>query len=530
MAILGKTALALAQPASQNALISELLGALALAADVSAALAPDTSLRTCLIAVALGRAHGLPDAELRDVFAGALLRHIGCPSSAYEETALMGDERELRESFALVDPGSPLQMLGAAGRGFAKGKGALTRAARVAKFMARAPKDVPAIFAARCEVSIRLAHRLSLPAGVVRALDETYERFDGRGVPRGLRGEQLSIGSRVIACAEVASLFFRLPGGDALATEMVERRSGGQLDPQVVKTFRKHGSELLAPARGEDVWRKFLDAEPAPRAHLDEKLDREFSSALADVGDLKSPFTLGHSRGVARITEAAVGELGLDEHARGRALRAALLHDIGRISVSNAIWDKPGPLDAGEWEKVRLHPYFTERIVRVASPWQSLAALASSDHERLGKRGYPRGAPPADMPDAVIANVLAAADIYQALTEPRPHRPERDASHAAEELEREVAKGNLDRQAAAAVLKVAGHTRAAAGTQRVCGLTEREIEVVRLLARGRVDKEIASELGISTRTVHHHNQHIYDKIGVRTRSGVALFAIENGLI
>jgi HD-GYP domain-containing protein (c-di-GMP phosphodiesterase class II) len=514
----------------ETARVSQVLGALALAADVSAALPPDTSLRTCLIAVALGRAHGLDNQQLGDVFVAALLRHIGCTSSAYEETRLMGDDLELKESMALVDAGSPLAMLDGARRGFAKGKGVLTRARRIATFVAGAPKAVPAVFSGRCEVSLRLAHRLALSPGVARALDETYERFDGKGLPRRLRGEALSPVSRVISCGEVASLFVRLPGGDALATEMVQRRAGGQLDPKIVRSFCKNASALLGPVRGEDVWRKLLDAEPHPRREIDDKLDQELVSALADVADLKSPFTLGHSRGVARITDAAATELGLDEAARTRARRAALLHDVGRVSVSNAIWDKPGPLDAGEWEKVRLHPYFTERIVRAASPWQSLARLASSDHERSSRSGYPRGALPVDMPDALIANVLAAADVYCALTEPRPHRPARDASHAAEELEREVAAGHVDRRAASAVLKVGGHARAVAGAARVAGLTEREVEVVRLLARGLVDKEIAVELGISPRTVHHHNQHIYDKIGVRTRSGVALFVVENGLL
>ncbi len=510
-------------------LVSEVLGALALAADVSAALPPDTSLRTGVIAVGLARAHGLDGPQTSDVFVAALLRHIGCTSSAYEETGLMGDDMELKDSMGLVDAGSPVQMINAARRGFAKGKGAIARGKAVAGFLARAPKEVPRIFGGRCEVAIRLADRLALSSGVARALDETYERFDGKGAPHKMRGEALSVVSRVISCAEVASLFFRLPGGDELAVEMVARRSGGQLDPQVVQTFRKSAIALLAPARGEDVWRKLLDAEPHPRRELDEALDRELSSVLADVGDLKSPFTLGHSRGVARITEAAVSELGLDDGERARARKAALLHDVGRISVSNAIWDKAGPLDAGEWEKIRLHPYFTERIVRAASPWQSLASLASSDHQRLGTRGYPRGASPAGRPDGAIASVLAAADVYQALTEPRPHRPARDASHAAEELEREVAKGHLDRRAASAVLKVAGHVRVAAA-RGIAGLTDREIDVMRLLARGRVDKEIALELGISPRTVHHHNQHIYDKIGVRTRGAVALFVVENGLL
>jgi HD-GYP domain-containing protein (c-di-GMP phosphodiesterase class II) len=334
----------------------------------------------------------------------------------------------------------------------------------------------------------------------------------------------------VISCAEVAALFFRLPGGDALASEMIDRRSGEELSPEVAATFRKHAGPLLSPARGEDVWRKLLEAEPEPRRRVDAKLEREIVSVLADVADLKSPFTLGHSRGVARIAEAAAGELGLGEEARARTLHAGLLHDVGRISVSNAIWDKRGPLDAGEWEKVRLHPYFTERIVRAASPWQSLATLASSDHERSDRLGYPRGSHPPEKPDATIACLLAAADVYHALTEPRPHRPARAPEKAAELLEREAAEGRLDRLAAGAVLKVAGHAREARAAQTVAGLTDREIVVARLLARGLVDKEIAAELGISPRTVHHHNQHIYDKIGIRTRSGVALFLVENGIL
>src|SRR5882672_10177700 len=204
-----------------KALVSEVLGALALAADVSAALPPDTSLRTCLIALGLGRAHGLDHEQLSDVFVTALLRHIGCTSSAYEETGLMGDELELRGSLALVDAGSPIEMFQGARRGFGKGKSTLTRAKRVAKFMALAPKAVPTIFGGRCEVAMRLAQRLGLAPGVVRAIDETYERFDGKGLPRGLRGEALSVVSCVVSCAEVASLFFRLPGGDLLAREMI---------------------------------------------------------------------------------------------------------------------------------------------------------------------------------------------------------------------------------------------------------------------------------------------------------------------
>src|SRR5262249_32035652 len=154
--------------------------------------------------------------QLHDVFVAALLRHIGCTSSAYEETALMGDDMELKQSMAHVDGGAPREMFDAARRGFGKGKGARTPRKRVALVRARAPGRVPGICNGRCEVSLRLAQRLALPPGVARALEETYERFDGKGLPRRTRGAALSPVSGVISCAEVASLFCKLPGGDAL--------------------------------------------------------------------------------------------------------------------------------------------------------------------------------------------------------------------------------------------------------------------------------------------------------------------------
>jgi HD-GYP domain-containing protein (c-di-GMP phosphodiesterase class II) len=205
---------------------------------------------------------------------------------------------------------------------------------------------------------------------------------------------------------------------------------------------------------------------------------------------------------------------------------AGLLHDLGRVSVSNAIWDKPGPLDAGERELVRGHAWSTERVLEGAEPWKRVAQLAAADHERVDGSGYPRGAPSPN--SGMAARILAAADVYQALREPRPHRAAHSAEQAARILADEASAGRLDRAAANAILEAAGHgdVRAAAP----CGLTERELSVLRLLARGLVDKEIAKELGISHRTIHHHNQSIFGKIGVTTRGAAALFATENGLV
>ncbi len=202
---------------------------------------------------------------------------------------------------------------------------------------------------------------------------------------------------------------------------------------------------------------------------------------------------------------------------------AGWLHDVGRVSVSNAIWDKPGPLDAGEWEKVRAHPQFTERVLRAAGPFAAVSRLAAADHERLDGGGYPRGAAPTG-----AARILAAADLVQALCEPRPHRPAHTPARAAAIAVDEANAGRLDRAAVNAVLAAAGQTRVRAAAPR--GLTDRELDVLRLLARGHVDKEIAATLGISHRTVHHHNQSIFAKLEVTTRGAAALSAMELSLI
>jgi HD-GYP domain-containing protein (c-di-GMP phosphodiesterase class II) len=202
---------------------------------------------------------------------------------------------------------------------------------------------------------------------------------------------------------------------------------------------------------------------------------------------------------------------------------AGWLHDLGRVSVSNAIWDKPGPLDAGEWDKVRAHPQFTERVLAAAAPFAAVARLAAADHERMDGGGYPRGAPPTG-----AARILAAADLVQSLSEPRPHRPAYAPERAAAIAVEEATLGRLDRTAVNAVLDAAGQKSVRAAAPH--GLSERELSVLRLLARGKVDKEIAVALGISHRTVHHHNQSIFGKLQVSTRGAAALFAIEHSLL
>jgi HD-GYP domain-containing protein (c-di-GMP phosphodiesterase class II) len=218
----------------------------------------------------------------------------------------------------------------------------------------------------------------------------------------------------------------------------------------------------------------------------------------------------------------------LDEDEVALGHRAALVHDLGRVSVPNSVWDKRGPLTGSEWERVRLHPYYSERVLAATPLLADCGRLAGLHHERLDGSGYHRGATTSVLPP--VARLLAAADCFHALVEPRPHRPALDREQARRVMADEVSARRLDAGSVDAVLMAAGHQPAGTRPARPAGLTEREVEVLSLLARGRSAREIAEELFIAVRTVNHHVEHIYGKIGVSSRAGAALFAMENDLL
>jgi DNA-binding CsgD family transcriptional regulator len=268
--------------------------------------------------------------------------------------------------------------------------------------------------------------------------------------------------------------------------------------------------------------------EPAPPVTIPEWRVDDVAAALADAVDLKSPYLLGHSSGVARLAEAAATRLGLGAEESAAVRRSGLLHDLGRVGVSNLVWDKPGSLTSSEWEQVRLHAYYTERILARSPLLGRFAQTAGMHHERADGSGYHRGATAAAIP--IAARVLAAADAFQALTETRPHRVAFAPDQAAKQVEAMVAAGALDPAAARAICESAGVALRRTPGAWPAGLTDREVEVLRLLARGRSKKQIATALVIAPGTVHTHTVHIYDKLGVSTRAGVALFAMEHGLL
>jgi HD-GYP domain-containing protein (c-di-GMP phosphodiesterase class II) len=314
--------------------------------------------------------------------------------------------------------------------------------------------------------------------------------------------------------------------GEDAAVEAVRDRSGGAYDPELAALLCADGGRLVRELADAALWEAVMAQAPdVPLAG--ERLDAA-CTAVADFTDLKSPWTHGHSRGVAELAQAAAWRMGMEADEVDAVRCAALLHDLGRVAISNAIWDKPGALDDAEWERVRLHPYYTERALARSPGLHALGDLGGAHHERLDGSGYHRRLRAESLPAA--ARLIATADAYHAMTEARPHRPAHEPAAAAAMLRDEVRAGRHDAEAAEAVLAAAGHGAAAGRRAWPAGLTDREVQVLRALARGGSNKQIAAQLGLSPKTVGHHVGHIYAKAGVSTRAAATLFAMEHDLL
>ena len=487
----------------------------------------EKGLRNCLLAFLIGRELGLNDDELAGVYYFGLLRSIGCTSYAYEEALVSGDDRNFRNSFAGLDSSEPADLMRRAFTRLGKGQGLASRARAIRGFVAGGRAFAMGMGTANCEAGARLAERMGMGTSVSQALNQVHERWDGKGIPSAVAGEKVQLAAR-IGCFAHDVTVHRVDESRVEVCKMVRRRAGGQHDPQVAEAFLKRSDALLDVIETDSVWDAVLEVEPKPRPWLPESRIDDTARAFADFTDLKSPYTLGHSTGVAKLAEDAARRLGRAEGDITAVRRAALMHDLGRASVSNGIWDKPDRLSTAEWERVRLHPYYTERVLEKAPALRPLVRLAGGHHERLDGSGYHRGDPAALLP--MPSRIIAAADAYHAMTELRPHRPPLSPEAAARELAQEVTVGRLDRDAVDGVLDAAGQRAQMPKRGWPAELTDREIDVIRLAVRGRSNRQMANELFVSEDTVKTHLRHVYEKVGFSSRAGLALFAMENDLL
>ena len=381
-------------------------------------------------------------------------------------------------------------------------------------------------FAAMCEVAQRFAGWLDLGSSIQAALEYVFARWDGKGFPDA-RGDSIPLPMRLLHVARDISLFLSASGPDE-ARAVIEQRAGAAYEPRLAELAVRNFGDLLADLDETRMWDQAVAIEPFPQVRIaGEKIDDAFM-AIATLTGLKSPWLREHSTGVAELAEAAAWRMGLPPASVSLVRRAALANDLGRVGVSNAIWEKPGPLGFGEWERVRLHPHFSERAFAQSKALAPIGVLAGSHHERLDGSGYHRGTRGSALDQT--ARILAAADCYAAMREARPYREALDAPAAETELTREAEQGKLDPDAVDAVLAAAGHRVRQRQRELPAGLTERELEVLLVLVRGGSNQQIAGDLGISAKTVGHHVEHVYQKTGVRSRAAATVWAFEQDLV
>jgi HD-GYP domain-containing protein (c-di-GMP phosphodiesterase class II) len=484
-------------------------------------------IRACLIALRLAESAAIDDAERGVVYYSGLLAWVGCHTDAYEQAKWLGDDLAVKRDahygydFGKAGPAAAFLLKHVGGAGLPLRQRVLTGV----QFPGDGRRALAALAENHYLATDQLAAKLGLGERVRASLRQSYERWDGKGA-YGLRGDQIAVSSRLINLADVVEVFRRTGGIDA-ALAVARERSGTQFDPDLVDMFCQRAPLIFGDLDAAASWDLVIDSEPSLAAVVSGTGLDGALSAVGEFAELKSPWLMGHARGVAELAADAGRSHGLPQADVSSLRRAALVHDIGRLGVSNAVWDKPASLTRPELERVRLHPYLTERMLSFSASLAPLGAIAGQHHEHLDGSGYPRGL----SGDAIstAGRILAAADSYHALTQARPHRAPRSAADAAAELRAGVSSGRLDGAAVDAVLRAAGH-RVRRRREWPAGLTAREVEIVRLLVRGLTAKAIAGQLVISPKTASSHIEHIYLKTGVSNRAQLSLFAMKHALI
>jgi HD-GYP domain-containing protein (c-di-GMP phosphodiesterase class II) len=497
--------------------LAELIALLSLGTDLGLGQPMEHIIRQCLISLRIAERLGFDEAQRAVVYYSGLLAWVGCHTDAYEQAKWFGDDIAMKAD-VMEARGGLVSHLGA-------GKPLLERARVAIGFLTQGWRDALVMLENHYLATDELAARLGLGADVRASLRQSFERWDGRG-PQRVKGKQILVASRVVQIADVVEVFHRMGGVEA-AVAVARKRSGSQFDPALVKLFCQDAETFLGDLGTASSWDRVIAEEPSLQVLIS---DEQFEEALASIGDfaeLKSPWTIGHSRAVATLAADAATAYGLSDSELLMVRRAALVQDLGRLGVSNAVWDKRASLTQAENERVRLHPYITSRMLASSAVLAPLGAIALLHHERLDGSGYPHGLRGEAISPA--GRLLAAADVYQAMTQARAHRPALSAREAEAGVRAMVTAGKLDGAAVDAVLRAAGH-RVRRRREWPAGLTAREVEVLRLLARGLSNKEVAHELDITPKTAGSHIEHIYDKTGASNRARASVFAMKHGLM
>jgi HD-GYP domain-containing protein (c-di-GMP phosphodiesterase class II) len=492
--------------------LGELVATLALAQDCAFGQPLESQLRSCLLATWMCEEAGLAQDVRETAYWVSLLRYVGCTGHAHETAAIVGDEIAFRAQTLVHDNANPAEVMpdvaALASPGWAEHNSA-----------------------SGCEVADMLVQRMGFGPDVREALRFTFERWNGSGVPTAAIGEAIPMPMRIVHLSHDMEAIGRLFSTDK-ALEAAGGRRDRTYDPALADLFVTHGAGWFERLAAVQPWDGVLDLEPEPRrllmgSELDDAL-----AVLADFIDVKSPYMVGHSRRCAALATDAGRGLGFTEAEVTVVRRAALVHELGATGLPNSIWDKPGALTRAELDRVEFHPLLTEQMLGRSPALAELSPVASAHHETCDGSGYPKHLRAADAGPG--ACVLAAADIYVGMTTDRADRPAHTADDTAAELRKLASDGVLDPEATNAVLAAAGHGEVAAAArarpETPRGRSQREVDVLKLAARGLETKEIAVRLEISPETADHDIEHSYKKIGVSTRAAAALWVTQHVLV
>ena len=402
--------------------LSQLIGALSHALDITEGQAEGHCVRCCWIGMHVGREMGLPEQTLWELYYTLLLKDLGCSSNAARVCELyLTDDLSFKRDFKTVN-GSLPKVLKFVFSHTGLGAGLIERFKAIAHIVQRGDELAQELIRTRCTRGADIARQLRFGEGVAAGIHSLDEHWDGSGRPEQLTGEAIPALSRIALLAQVVDVFNVSDGADAACWE-VQDRSGSWFDPAVVSAFLRCAARpgFWEPLSAPGLERAVFALEPGRFVvPLDEDYLDEIAAAFGQVVDAKSPYTAGHSARVALYTDGISAELGLDPRRRRWLRRGALLHDMGKLGVSNAVLDKPGKLDEDEWAAVKRHPGYTEAILSRINAFDELARVAGAHHERLDGRGYPRGLRADEI--SLETRIITTADIFDAITAERPYR------------------------------------------------------------------------------------------------------------
>jgi len=438
--------------------LSELIGALSSALDIGEGESPGHAARSCLIGMRLADELGLSAATRSDLFYALLLKDAGCSANAAHMAALFGtDDQEAKRTSKLVDWARPMSAFVWSLRTVAPNGSLVERGERL-RAIRNEGHVTQSLMKARCHRGAEIARKLGFSAATAEAIRALDEHWDGHGQPSGLSGDEIPLAARIVCLAQTVDVF-QAARGVSTAYRVAAKRSGLWFDPTLVRALGSFRTDdwFWASLQRPDVSR----LEPPDRVMTadEDRLDT-IAEGFADVIDAKSPWTHEHCIRVCAIATGMSRLLGFDQQAVRELGRAALLHDIGKLSVSNRILDKPGPLTEFERARFKEHVLLTEQILGRVPGFDGLAAIAGAHHERLDGHGYPRGLGAADL--TMPMRVLAVADVYEALISERPYRPAYTPEDALELMGTDVPAG-LDARAFAALRALLADSGVATG-------------------------------------------------------------------